>query len=110
MHTHNQIDILDAPKWTSLYSGSMGIVKSDDNLVAVRIKTGSTSVPSDNYGIMGSLGNLSIPSKYYPKTPVFSPYLNGMTVMINTNGEIKAIRPAGQVNSYVEINVVYPVG
>ena len=110
VHTHNQIDILDAPKWTSLYSGSMGIVKSDDNLVAVRIKTGSTSVPSDNYGIMGSLGNLSIPSKYYPKTPVFSPYLNGMTVMINTNGEIKAIRPAGQVNSYVEINVVYPVG
>ena len=98
-------------EWDVLYNGSMGTVRTDGNLVSVRIKTGSTAISSTDWTTMGELSRVGdgIPSQYYPQSNVYSPYLNGITVMINTNGEIKANRPAGQVNGNVEINVVYPV-
>lgn len=112
-YTKTEVDTALSSKadksWTTLYNGGMGTVRTDDNLVSVRIKTGSTAISSSDWTTMGTLGALSIPSTYYPQSNVYSPYLNGITVMINTDGEIKANRPAGQVNTSVEINIVYPV-
>lgn len=98
-------------EWDVLYDGGMGTVRTDGNLVSVRITTGSTAISPTDWTTMGELSRLGggIPSQYYPQSNVYSPYLNGITVLINTNGEIKATRPAGQVTGNVEINVVYPV-
>lgn len=111
-HPHTKSDITDINSWTPLYDGTFGVVKTDGHLVYCHLISGQDYVYADNWHTIANMSNLSgVTSTHYPRNIIYAPYQNQITLRLNTNGSLEAIRYAGQTTGkvQVEFTAVYAI-